>query len=394
MRRAPVLAAALTLFVGNVGLAQFWDTFNPRVGVQLVHPPGWGVELTRVAFAPAHGQCSNQLLDPVVALFVDAGVEVVDRRRLDSILAGRRLDTNGSVDAESAVEPGRKLGSGVLLSFRVTRCETEKKPGHRDQDEGEKGVRRFFVATTKAELKGSLQVVDLTTGRVLKAEPFESHPARQVELEGRMPDFPPENELLDEAIFDVVNNQVRRLFFPWSETRDLIFYDDSECGMKQAYRILKAGDTEGALRASLGAVEACKATPGIKPKYVGRAHYNVGMARLLLGDYDGALDSFQETVRLNPGDIVTEAIAQCVRARQLRAELQRYEGRASHEATRPAAGAAPAARAQGSGTGGGGTQGTPATAEERLERLKQLYTKGLIDKTEYEAKKAEIIREM
>lgn len=395
MRRVPVLAAVLVLLVSNVGLAQFWDAFNPRVGVSLVHPPGYGQKLTRVAFAPAHGRCASQLLDPVVALFVDSGIEVVDRRHLESLFGERRFDPSGSVDARQAAELGRSLGPGALLVLNVTRCETEKKPGYRDQDDGEKGVRRTFIATTRAELKGSLQVVDLTTGRVLRAEPFESLPSRQVELEGRKPEFPPENELLDEAIADVVNNQVRRLFFPWNETLELIYYDDSECGMKHAHQLLKAGDTAGALQQSLKAVEACKATPGIKPKYVGRAHYNVGMSYFLLGDYDRALASFEETVRLNPGNIVAEAIAECRRARQTRADLQQYEERANDEAGRGEPAATSAAGAQGNGRSGATSPGKPAASpEERLERLRQLYTKGLINKTEYETKKAEIIREM
>lgn len=395
MRRAKVLGAALALAVGNVGLAQFWDAFNPRVGVHVTHPPGYGQKLTRVAFAPGHGRCTRQLLDPVVALLVDSGVEVVDSRHLEALLGERRFDPGGSVDARQAAELGRSLGPGVLLVLNVTRCETEKKPGTRDQDDGEKGVRRFFVATTRAELKGSLQVVDLTTGRVLRAEPFESLPSRQVELEGRKPEFPPENELLDEAIADVVNNQVRRLFFPWNETVELIYYDDSDCGMKRAHQLLIAGDTAGALQQSLKAVEACEATPGIKPKYVGRAHYNVGMSYFLLGDYDRALASFEETVRLHPGNIVDEAIAQCSRARQTRAELERYEERASGEAGRGAPAAASSAGAQGNGRSGGGAQGKPAASpEERLESLRQLYTKGLITKAEYETKKAEILKEM
>ncbi len=390
MRRAKVLVAALALTVGNVGYAQFWDTFNPRVGLNLVHPPGSGLKLTRVAFAPPQGRCASQLLDPITSMMVDSGIEVVDRRNLDAILAGQRFDPDGYVDAQQAAELKRTLGSGVLVFLRVTRCETEEKSGRREVEDDEKRIHRYFSSTTRVELRGSIQVVDVGTGRVLKALPLESSPSRQVELEGRKPDFPPESEVLDEAIADTVNNQVRRLFFPWGETQELIFYDDSECGMKQAHRLLKAGDTEGALRESLKAVEACKATPGIKPKYVGRTYYNLGMTYLLLGEYDRALEAFQETVRLHPGDIVTEAIAQCARARQLSEEMRQFEERAAWDAKRPAPG--PAGGAQGSG---GPAQAKPAASpEERLERLKQLYTKGLINKTEYETKKAEIIREM
>jgi hypothetical protein len=75
--------------------------------------------------------------------------------------------------------------------------------------------------------------------------------------------------------------------------------------------------------------------------------------------------------------------------------LQQYEEQARDDAGRGEPAAASAAGDQGNGRSGGGAQGKPAASpEERLERLKQLYTKGLINKTEYETKKAEIIREM
>ncbi len=397
MKRVLATAAFLALAVGGPANAQFWDAFNPKVNVTLTHPPGYRVKLSRAAFAQAQGRCADQLLDPLTALFVDRDVEVLDRQHLDSILAEHKFSLSGYVDSSQAAELGRMLGSGVLLFLNVTRCETKQDPTYRDEDRGKKGRVRIYISTTKADLKGSLQVVDLTTGKILKKYQFAASPSRKNEAEGGRPEYPDENDVLDAAIADVVHDQIERLFFSWTERQDLIYYDDKQCGMKQAYQALKAGDAAGALKASIDNVEACKTNPEIKPKHLGRAYYNLGMSYFVAGEYDKALESFQETVKLHPGDIVSNAIAQCNRAKQMNSELQQYEERATVEAVRaspPAAPQAGAAAKTGSGSTSTTAQKSAASPEERLQKLQQLFKKGLISKADYDAKKAEIVKEM
>ena len=128
--------------------------------------------------------------------------------------------------------------------------------------------------------------------------------------------------------------QAHRLFLPWTETAQLYFFDDKDCGLKTAFSMLKAGDVEGTLRQSLTNLETCKSLQTAKPKLVAHAFHNVGMAYFALGDHQKALEHLQEAQRIKPADIHTEAIADCTRALALARDMQRVEERATIDAQR------------------------------------------------------------
>ncbi len=382
--------------------AQFFDSFNPKVSVNITHPPGFGVKVSRMAFGQAQGTCSDQIVDSLTQLFVDSGVEVIDRQHLDSILSEHHFNLSGYVDQQSAAELGKILGPASLAFVKVLRCATEKKSLYNDWQDYKKNWHRTQISQTQAFLKVSLQTVDLATARILKARTFEANPVRKNEAEGGQPEFPSEFELQDSAISNVVQLQIRKMYFPWNETVELYYYDDKDCNMRAAFNMLKAGDKDAALKQSLENVDGCKSNPKAKPKHVGRAYYNAGMSYLVLADYDHALEMLHQAEKLYPYKIVTDALAQCNRAKGESSAMQEFEERMAVEAsqvaqasaapppppqpTQPAATPAPQPRA---------AAGVPkAPPEQRLKQLQELYEKGLLTKDEFEKKRAEILKEL
>ena len=92
------IPAALALLAVPVQ-AQFWSEIaNPKVEVTLVHPPGLGLKVERLAFAPSRDLNSRELADALTADLVQSRqVEVVDRGHLDAILKEQELGANGYV---------------------------------------------------------------------------------------------------------------------------------------------------------------------------------------------------------------------------------------------------------------------------------------------------------
>jgi len=377
--------------------AQFFDAFNPKVRVTISHAPGFGIKLSRVAFGLPTGRCSDQVLDNLTQLFVDNDVEVIDRQHLDSILAEHRFSLSGYVDKETAARLGQILGPTTLLFIKVTRCHAEQKALYEDVKDYKGNTSRKYISRTDAWLKGSLQAVDLATGRILKARTFDERKRRSNEAIGDRPEYPADEDVLDDALRSVTT-QTQRLFFPWTDVRELYYYDDKDCNMKAAFNRLKGGDHAGALEVSLQNIEACKANPKAKPKHVGRTYYNAGMSYFILGDYDNGLKMFDEAQKLYAYEIVTNAIAECRRAKDEANEMQQYEERVALEPTQaqqPVAGAAQPAVATAKG-GEGTAEGKPAASsvEQRLQKLDELLKKGLITRQDYDKKKAEILKEL
>lgn len=384
MRPVPILVCAAALAGSSPARAQFFERlFNPDVEVGILHPPGLGIAVTRVAFAPAADRAAEDLAGTCMArLLQQGGVEVLDRSQLDAVLRERRLSVSGLVDPGTAVELGRLLGAPVLMVVKVHRDEArettsrEVREGGKDKQGKELPPVVTHIARTQVEFIASVQAVDMATGRVFNLQRYTAAPSAEARLKDKRPDFPSATLLREQALGEVATQMVR-LLVPWTERRKLIFYDDQDYGMKAAYRLLRSGDARGALERSREALAAAKANPRCEPKHLGRVHYNLGMCHFILGQRAEAQGYLKLARDLDAGNgIYQEALAECQRAEALAADVQQAVQRGEALSASPE------------------TPKAGSSLEDRLRRLDDLHRKGLITEEEYRAKRAELLKEL
>jgi tetratricopeptide (TPR) repeat protein len=397
IRHAMVVALAV-LLGHDVAAGQFWDKLsNPKIRVPLTHPPGLGLKVSRIAFGPARGVQADQFVDALVQGFVNGGIEVLDRARLDVILREHDFNLSGYVDQSTTAQLGKILGSAALIFVNVQRAATDQQRLYEDLRDSRGYVHRKHLARTRAFFKASVQTVDLTTGRIFQASTVEATPQQSNEtLDQCCPEFPAEFTLMDQALQEAVA-QVHRLFLPWSEVRELYFFDDKDCDLKVAFALLKGGDLDGAARQSEQNVETCRTLGPKKDKANAHAHYNLGMTHFLRGDHDKAIGLFGEAQRIKTMDITAQAMADAGRAKTLAEAMRRVEERALVDQGPPAATPARPMEqklANPDSTRRRDTGVAKASMEERLKKLDELYRKKLITKAEYDKKRAEILKEM
>lgn len=330
-----LLTLAFLLFVLSAQ-AQFLDRLsNPQVTINLAHPPGLGLKVTKIAFGPASGNCSDQIIDAIKSDFVNNNIEVIDRENLTSILAEHEFTFSGYVNQASAAAIGKILGPSALVFVKVQRCATQvdkligkKTVMYKDYTTG---TIPLYITRTRAFLKGSIQTVDLATGRIFSAQSFDYSPDRQNESTDGYPEAPAEFDVQDIA-FRMMVNEVHRMFIPWTEATTLYYYDDKDFDLKLAYQALSIGNLDLAYDLSKKNLEACKNTSGVKDKILAHAYYNMGMSYMLRNEHDKALECFSEAAKLRPGDIVTSAIYDCKKAKKLMIAMQQVEEKASFDA--------------------------------------------------------------
>jgi tetratricopeptide (TPR) repeat protein len=339
MRERLLVGALMLAAFGGLLTAQWRDRLgNPPIQVPLTHPPELGIEAKRVAFGPAGGPCSDQLIDALISVFVKRNVEVIDRQHLNAILAEHNFSLSGYVDQKTAAELGKILGPAVLIFVKVQRCDTQKNSltERRKTYDRNTPVVTVHISRTQAFVKGSIQAVDLATGRIFAAKTFEASPKQEYTAETCCPEFPSEHEVLDMALGHVVIS-IQHMFFPWTELRQVVFFDDKDCDLKIAHQLLKAGDLKAALHQSEQNLARCKNQPKIESKTLAHAYYNVGMTSCLLKDYDKGLEYLREAAKLRPGDVVSEAISVCNEAKEKAREMQALQERIAVEAAQTAA---------------------------------------------------------
>jgi len=308
-------------------------TIMPSVTVTLRHPPYLGITVDRVAFARPEGKCSDELVNALIEDFVANGADVAERQRIEALLEEIDFSASGIIDDDHVVSLGQMLGPRTVVVVETHRCAGDKSRRReireRKTKSGEKVSYPVYFATTRVDLKGSIRVVDLATGRVFTAKTFDENGSRTVSSEKGYPAYPSEYGLRDEALAAAVC-EIHRMFFPWTETRELRYFKGKKCHLDTAYQLLRIDDVEGAAEQSADNLDFClsqqKINPKkIKPKIVARAYYNLGMSYFMLDDFDKALEQLQQAYRLKPGRRIRETILECKRAKELAEEMRRYE---------------------------------------------------------------------
>ncbi|MFZ4522675.1 MAG: hypothetical protein ACOYNC_13275 [Bacteroidales bacterium] len=324
-------------FITNAG-AQFFDKLsNPTISVKIDHPPGLGLKINKVAFNVATGNCADQIVDAMIQDFVSNNVEVIDRSNLKTILAEHDLNFSGYIDQSTAAAIGKIIGPSALITVKVLRCETKVQDNltateqKHDYKTNRDYLVKAFISRTSVFLKVSIQSADLTTGRIFTARVLEYTPQRENKsYEGR-PEAPAEFDV-QELAYNALTRDVHKLYFAWSELTTLYYMDDKAGGLKQAFAALKAGDKDLAFNLSVQNLETCKQTPDLKEKILAHAYYNLGMSYMIRNDHEKAIENFEASQKLRPGEIVTDAINDCKRAQALAAELQKVDNKAIMDA--------------------------------------------------------------
>jgi hypothetical protein len=401
--KVPLLALCVS-FAGALlcpsAQAQLWDMLTkPQITVNLTHPPRLGLNIKKVAFGPSYGECSDEIVDRLTQTLVSGGVEVIDHHRLHYMLDQQHLGFNGSMDRQSAMRMGTVLGPTALVFVKISQCSVEPHRNtneHKERKKDSNGgqhdeIERSYDAIVDMHLRGTLQTVDLATGRIFSAAPIVQDAQLINHSDKEPPEFPAAQAVRDIAIGHAVYD-ASTMLLPWTEEKKLYFFNDKECNLNAAFSLLKANDFQGVVRQSEENIEACKTWPKLKDNSVAHAYYNAGLAYLLVNDHEKALYYLTESEKLKGGQIVTDTIAEANKSAQLEAEMrrvneqtERFEQESMENAAPPAANYAPQPPPN---------NAPPASAEERLKKLDSLYRQGLITKQEYDAKKSEILKDL
>jgi curli biogenesis system outer membrane secretion channel CsgG len=325
-----LLASSLLLAAGSAAAEQInplkWITekiAGPRIEVPMQRPPELkDIHIESVAIAPAEGPpCAQPLSAHIEQGFLQAGITVVDRNRLDKVLNEYKLQSSGMVDQDTAAKIGKMLGAQALMFTQVTRCDVAngKSQGYRNKDTGE----TYYSYSTQATIAGSVRVIALTTGQVLATQPFQAE-ADQSSPQG----YPDGASTMEEAQKKALES-VKKTLVPWTDTVAMEFHNDNECDMNVAYDYVKDKDFTRALEQSKTNIETC-ADQGVKPAILAKAHYNLGVMQMYFSNYEAAQTSFTEVDRIKSTKASKAALANCRRAKGYAEDLLAYK--AAHPA--------------------------------------------------------------
>jgi len=296
------LASLLFLFVSRPAWAE------SRAAVRIYHPASMGEALVgkRVVFGPVSGKCADEFTELLIRDLRAHGITVFDRAGVQSVLTEHDLRLDSLTDPLAAAEISRLLGPAVLFSVDVSRCETRQR-----EPIIEGGVPAFHKSRVEGHFIATIRAVDLTSGRDLAENTIHVDPLKENQAMTMVPEYPGQGEVKDMAL-EQAATRAQRMYLPWTETWEVPFMNERNCGLRQAWDLLKKHDYEGAVSIAQAGALSCRGSRST----VSDAWYDLGVAYLLVQNYDDALSAFDEAQKLHRTKTLTEAILGCRRVKE------------------------------------------------------------------------------
>jgi hypothetical protein len=286
---------------------------SPKVSVTMPREAFATWKLGTAVAAPGQGDCAQQVVDKTLQMLQKHNV-VAGPVNLPSVLMEHGVKLPTFLKAGDVAALGKHVDADTLFLIRISQCTYPSSTFNFGHPVGWLGVedtsKWIYTTTTRATVSGTLQLLDLKTGKILKPLALEATPEFTNTSETAYVDAVPADKVQARA-FEQIVSQVEILFFPWTEQRDMVFYDDKDCDLKQAFGLMKSGDVKSALEASQRSSDECKANPKRGEKERRKAIHNLATVRYATGDYEGAQQLFEEALRLGGGEDQKRGIQYC-----------------------------------------------------------------------------------
>lgn len=310
---------------------------NPTISISYTRSPSISLKFKKIAFAPATGTCSDELVNAIISDFVSNRIEVIDRENLQTILKEHSFTLTSSVEQTSAASIGKILGPSALIFIKVTRCATQQeKLYNTERKYNPQGIAYdapVYISRTRGFLTASIQVIDLASTKTLAAQTLNYSPEKSNKSNTGYMEFPTTFEIQDMAIKSAVE-EVNHMFIPYREHKTFEFYDGKDFKMKEAYKTLKSGNIGQAFNITKQGFEECQKDTKVKEKTKVHVYYNMGICYMLTGDFNSALKIFEEAKNYKPEPNVSKAYRECVDAIIEKNREERQETMASNELTK------------------------------------------------------------
>ncbi|MFY9727758.1 MAG: tetratricopeptide repeat protein, partial [Bryobacteraceae bacterium] len=266
------------VFLSLLLIAVYPATGQKKLQVKMPHPPILGESLAgaRVILGEVTGRCSQEF---------------------SSLLRQDLLAHDIPLVAQA--EPG--VTAVVTISVDISECQALPEPAIIGS-----GLPAMHISRTVGHFLATLHVKDWWSGEELATQTLRADPSKQNESPTTQPEWPAPADFIATARLQALG-QTRRLYEPWIDTEEMQFMDDKDCNLRTEFELFKAADYKGLLQAALANSASCHSNP----KTVAAAWYNLGIAYMVMQNYDGALAAFAKTGKLAGSRMVTDAAAQC-----------------------------------------------------------------------------------
>jgi tetratricopeptide (TPR) repeat protein len=315
---------ALGMFVGVL----LFGCGTVRVPVKVTHPAEINMaRYKQIAITDISGNLGNAFSDDLKERIIESNrFTLVDRTRLDRVMRELQLSGSDLAQSDKAAKMGQLLPATAIISGNLNGQYKENmtyqdETRYRDKND-KRGYRvRIFTRTGTVDTSGSVDVIDVSTGQILKSKSLGNRCEDSNSAEGGTPENIDRPVLRGKCVHGNVTKFMKAIS-PWSEIVRAPFRTDGdlptlEAGVNKA----KIGDMQGAVDTFQEAAKSAEMNPKVKPKTIAKAYFNMGLAYQYSDQHDKALEAFNKSYTIDPSSDCAKEIANCKRLRHEKRKL-------------------------------------------------------------------------
>ena len=236
--------------------------------------------------------------------------ELMERSRMDSIMAERRLAQTDLVDPNKAIELGKILNAQYIVSGEVNAYDVEdvkmmeqeertRIAGYYSDRQGRRMARyeTYFVdvpvMVRGATVSASFRMVNVETSEIIVAESRTASFKRRAKGSGEIGSLPPRDEILN-RLSDEVTGYFAAMIAPHPVQEEKVLEKGKTADCKRGVRLAQSGLWDEAVSSWERGLDLRPDDPA--------PYNNLGVAAEVQGDYDKAIDYYTKALKIKPND--------------------------------------------------------------------------------------------
>lgn len=318
------LFAGMALCLTMLGLPGCSTT--AYVPISVMHPAD--IDLTgykQIAMGDFSGDLGMGLSDRIKQGLVESPshFQVLDRSRLNQIMGELRLSQTELVDPRYRAKAGRLLGATVLITGRMNKTYQEDYQSSQARCKSkDRGEYTCWSYTRQGVLNtsGSVDVIDLQTGQVLKSKLMNDSCAQ---IQSSLDERPARIDVsgLTEQCLSKRAADFLRSVSVWRETISVAYEKDKALPeLERGIALARFGNMAEAESVFASIAMAAGKSASVEGKSVAKAYWNMGLTQLYTRQYDKAIGSFKKAFAFHPDE---KYLQETRRAEYMRQEHQK-----------------------------------------------------------------------
>lgn len=276
----------------------------------------------KIAIGEITGKGSQDLSDDLTqALFNSGRFEVLDRQHLDKLLKEHNLTFSGIVDQTEASRLGEFIGAAALIFGRVGVNNYKEDLTHEDWTDDEGKSHRSWKRKGIADMEVALQVIDLTTGRIIAVKRIAHRETKTKNEVDKKPGAIDTRELENKNRAKTIKSFMR-MIAPYKEYVKVNLLKDGKMPeLESGINFAKIGNWEKAKEKFLKAIKY-ESNPKMK---IDKVYYDIGVSCLYLYEFDEAEKWITKAYEINANSTYSKELENIKRRRNEYKKLQEQE---------------------------------------------------------------------